>query len=75
VRGLAGVQPRRRCARLLTHTSGLDADLFFPVAEGSGALAAYLEGLGRHCGTLFSPGEYVSYSNGGMIAPGACSRW
>ena len=30
------------------------------VAAGSAALAAYLDGLGRHCGTLFSPGEYVS---------------
>jgi CubicO group peptidase (beta-lactamase class C family) len=59
------------CVRhLLTHTSGIDADLFFPVAEGSGALEAYLDGLGRHCGTLFEPDEYVSYSNGGMIVAG-----
>jgi CubicO group peptidase (beta-lactamase class C family) len=65
-----GAAGKIRVRHLLTHTSGIDADLFFPVAAGSGALAAYLDGLGRHCGTLFSPGEYVSYSNGGMIVAG-----
>jgi CubicO group peptidase (beta-lactamase class C family) len=55
---------------LLSHDSGIDADLFFPDACGPGALAAYLDGLGRQCGSLFEPGEYVSYSNGGMIVAG-----
>lgn len=54
---------------LLQHDSGIDADLFFPDAAGRDALAIYLEGL-RGCGTLFEPGEYVSYSNGGMIVAG-----
>jgi CubicO group peptidase (beta-lactamase class C family) len=59
-----------RVRHLLTHTSGIDADLFFPDARGWDALKAYLEALGRFCGTLFRPGEYVSYSNGGMIVAG-----
>jgi CubicO group peptidase (beta-lactamase class C family) len=54
---------------LLTHDSGIDADLFFPDAAGRDALEIYLAGL-RECGTLFEPGEYVSYSNGGMIVAG-----
>jgi CubicO group peptidase (beta-lactamase class C family) len=54
---------------LLQHDSGIDADLFFPDAAGRDALEVYLEGL-RECGTLFEPGEYVSYSNGGMIVAG-----
>lgn len=59
-----------RVRHLLTHTNGIDADLFFPDAKGRGALQAFLEGLGQHCGALFRPGEYVSYSNGGMIVAG-----
>jgi CubicO group peptidase (beta-lactamase class C family) len=55
---------------LLTHTNGIDADLFFPDAEGRDALKVFLDGLGKHCGVLFAPGEYVSYSNGGMIVAG-----
>ncbi|WP_030436201.1 serine hydrolase domain-containing protein [Actinoplanes subtropicus] len=55
---------------LLSHDSGIDADLYFPDASGPEALEVYLDGLGRHCGSLFEPGEYVSYSNGGMIVAG-----
>jgi CubicO group peptidase (beta-lactamase class C family) len=59
------------CVRhLLTHTNGIDADLFFPDAQGPGALSVFLDGLGQHCGTLFEPDEYISYSNGGMIVAG-----
>ena len=59
------------CVRdLLTHTNGIDADLFFPDAKGRGALKVFLDGLGQSCGALFAPGEYVSYSNGGMIVAG-----
>jgi CubicO group peptidase (beta-lactamase class C family) len=59
------------CVRhLLTHTNGIDADLFFPDAQGPGALSVFLDGLDRHCGTLFEPDEYISYSNGGMIVAG-----
>src|SRR5919198_5820744 len=59
-----------RVRNLLTHTNGIDADLFFPDARGRGALRVFVEGLGQHCGTLFGPDEYVSYSNGGMIVAG-----
>jgi CubicO group peptidase (beta-lactamase class C family) len=59
-----------RVRHLLTHTNGIDADLFLPDARGRDALRVYVDGLGRHCGALFSPGEYVSYSNGGMIVAG-----
>ncbi|WP_433297214.1 serine hydrolase domain-containing protein [Actinoplanes sp. CA-030573] len=64
-----GTAGRILVRHLLTHDSGIDADLFFPDAAGPSALAVYLEGL-RECGTLFEPGEYVSYSNGGMIVAG-----
>jgi CubicO group peptidase (beta-lactamase class C family) len=38
--------------------------------QGRDALKIFVEGLGRHCGALFQPGEYRSYSNGGMIVAG-----
>jgi CubicO group peptidase (beta-lactamase class C family) len=59
-----------RVRNLLTHTNGIDADLFFPDAKGRGALKIFLDGLGRYCGALFAPDEYISYSNGGMIVAG-----
>lgn len=59
-----------RVRNLLTHTNGIDADLFFADVKGRDALKLFVEGLGRHCGALFGPDEYVSYSNGGMIVAG-----
>ena len=59
-----------RVRNLLTHTNGIDADLFFPDAKGRGALKVFLEELGQYCGALFEPDEYISYSNGGMIVAG-----
>jgi CubicO group peptidase (beta-lactamase class C family) len=59
-----------RFRHLLTHTNGIDADLFFPDANGPHALKVFLDGLGQHCGVLFEPDEYISYSNGGMIVAG-----
>ncbi|NUT47318.1 MAG: beta-lactamase family protein [Saccharothrix sp.] len=55
---------------LVSHTNGIDADLFFPDAKGRDALKAYVSGLADSCGTLFEPGEQLSYSNGGMIVAG-----
>lgn len=55
---------------LVSHTNGIDADLFFPDAKGRDALKAYVSGLAESCGTLFEPGEQLSYSNGGMIVAG-----
>ncbi|GAA0537630.1 hypothetical protein GCM10010172_18770 [Paractinoplanes ferrugineus] len=65
-----GAAERIQVRHLLSHTSGIDADLFFPDAAGPGALQAYVERLGRECGSLFEPGRHVSYSNGGMIVAG-----
>jgi CubicO group peptidase (beta-lactamase class C family) len=59
-----------RVRNLLDHTNGIDADLFFPDASGRHALKVFVEGLGSHCGALFEPGQYVSYSNGGMNVAG-----
>ncbi|MFI6291615.1 serine hydrolase domain-containing protein [Nonomuraea sp. NPDC050790] len=55
---------------LIGHTNGIDADLYFPGDKGDGALKAYVEGLASVSGTLFEPGEQLSYSNGGMIVAG-----
>ena len=55
---------------LVSHTNGIDADLFFPRAEGRDALKTYVDGLASSCGALFEPGEQLSYSNGGMIVAG-----
>ncbi|WP_205660882.1 serine hydrolase domain-containing protein [Amycolatopsis vastitatis] len=55
---------------LISHTNGIDADLYFPDARGRDALKTYVEGLASSCGTLFEPGEQLSYSNGGMIVAG-----
>lgn len=65
-----GVAEKIRVRDLLTHTSGIDADLFFPDAAGVDALRVYVERLAHECGSLFEPGEHVSYSNGGMIIAG-----
>ena len=65
-----GAAEQIRVRHLLTHTNGIDADLYCPDAGGRGALRAFLDGLGRHCGALFAPGEYISYSNGGMNVAG-----
>ena len=59
-----------RVRNLLTHTNGIDADLFLIDAKGRDALKVFLEGLGQSCGALFGPDEYISYSNGGMIVAG-----
>lgn len=55
---------------LVSHTNGIDADLFFPDAKGRDALKTYVDGLASGCGTLFEPGGQLSYSNGGMIVAG-----
>lgn len=65
-----GAAERIRVRNLLTHTNGIDADFYCPEATGRDALKVFLDGLGRHCGALFEPGRYVSYSNGGMVVAG-----
>jgi CubicO group peptidase (beta-lactamase class C family) len=65
-----GAAEQIRIRHLLTHTNGIDADLFLPDDSGRDALKIYVERLGQSCGALFSPDEYVSYSNAGMIVAG-----
>jgi CubicO group peptidase (beta-lactamase class C family) len=64
--GIDGLKVRH----LVQHSSGIDADLFFPDAAGRDALTIYVDRLGRECGQLFPPGEHISYSNGGMMVAG-----
>ncbi|MGE0553586.1 MAG: serine hydrolase domain-containing protein [Gemmatimonadales bacterium] len=60
-----------RVRNLVNHTNGIDGDLFFPDGGcGRDALRHYLVELGAHCGTLFDPGEFVSYSNAGVLVIG-----
>ncbi|MDQ7807189.1 serine hydrolase domain-containing protein [Amycolatopsis sp. A133] len=54
----------------ISHPDGIDADLCLPDARGRDALKAYVEDLASSCGTLFEPGEHLSYSHGGMIVAG-----
>ena len=61
-----GAAERIRIRNLLNHTNGIDADFYVPEGSGPGALKIFVEQLGKHCGALFSPGEFLSYSNGGM---------
>lgn len=65
-----GAADRILVRHLLSHTNGIDADLFFPYATGRAALGVYLNALGQQCGSLFDPDAYISYSNGGMIVAG-----
>ncbi|MEV7092033.1 serine hydrolase domain-containing protein [Amycolatopsis sp. NPDC051045] len=65
-----GAADRILVRHLISHTNGIDADLYFPDARGRDALKTYVEGLASSCGTLFEPGEHLSYSNGGMIVAG-----
>ncbi len=65
-----GAADRILVRHLISHTNGIDADLYFPDASGRDALKTYVAGLASSCGTLFEPGEQLSYSNGGMIVAG-----
>jgi CubicO group peptidase (beta-lactamase class C family) len=59
-----------RVSNLVTHTDGIDADVFFPDrVRGRGALTGYVAELGR-CSTLFDPGEFISYSNPAFMVAG-----
>ena len=60
-----------RVRNLLNHTNGIDGDFFWPdEVKGRNALKYYVAQLGAHCGTRVDPGEYVSYSNAGMLVAG-----
>ncbi|WP_219825984.1 serine hydrolase domain-containing protein [Nonomuraea typhae] len=65
-----GAADRILVRQLIGHTNGIDADLYFPDDKGRDALTAYVRGLASSGGSLFEPGEQLSYSNGGMIVAG-----
>lgn len=54
---------------LLTHTSGLDGDLFTDTGRGDDCLAKYVDTL-RTADALFAPGTGWSYCNSGWVLAG-----
>ena len=54
---------------LLTHTSGIDGDLFLDTGRGDDCLARYVQHLAR-VPSLFRPGECWSYCNAGFSLAG-----
>ena len=65
-----GAAAKIRVRHLLTHTNGIDADFSCPDGAGRDALKVLVDLLGKQCGTLFEPSQYMSYSNGGMNVAG-----
>ena len=54
---------------LLTHSSGLDGDIFTDTGRGDGCLRRYVEGL-EHASRAFPPGAAYSYCNSGFVLAG-----
>jgi CubicO group peptidase (beta-lactamase class C family) len=54
---------------LLTHSSGIDGDIFTDTGRGSDCLERYAGGLGR-AGRVFPPGGAYSYCNSGFVLLG-----
>lgn len=55
--------------QLLTHTSGIDGDLFTDTGRGDDAVAAYIQTLSE-ARLLFTPGRGWSYCNSGFVIAG-----
>ncbi|MFF1715539.1 serine hydrolase domain-containing protein [Streptomyces sp. NPDC058268] len=54
---------------LLTHTSGIDGDLFVDTGRGGDCLQRYVEACAE-LGQLFAPGSGQSYCNAGFVIAG-----
>lgn len=54
---------------LLTHTSGIDGDLFVDTGRGDDCLRKYVDACGE-LGQLFAPGAGQSYCNAGFVVAG-----
>tara|TARA_B100000029_G_scaffold373122_1_gene367299 strand:- start:266 stop:1792 length:1527 start_codon:yes stop_codon:yes gene_type:complete len=56
--------------QLINHTNGIDAGTLMPTSEyGPNAVKSYVDALSE-MGTLFSPGEFIHYSNPGYSLAG-----
>jgi CubicO group peptidase (beta-lactamase class C family) len=56
-------------AQLLSHTSGIDGDVFAGAGRGEEAVARYVERL-RDTAVLHPPGAFFSYCNAGFVVAG-----
>jgi CubicO group peptidase (beta-lactamase class C family) len=67
--GAADLGDQITVAHLLTHTSGLDGDIFTDTGRGDDCVERYVGLLGRAC-SAFPPGAAYSYCNSGWVVLG-----
>jgi CubicO group peptidase (beta-lactamase class C family) len=67
--GAADLGGQVTVAHLLTHTSGIDGDIFTDTGRGDDCVERYVGLLGRAC-SAFSPGAAYSYCNSGWVVLG-----
>jgi CubicO group peptidase (beta-lactamase class C family) len=67
--GAADLGDEVTVAHLLTHTSGIDGDIFTDTGRGDDCVERYVGLLGRAC-SAFPPGGVYSYCNSGWVVLG-----